>query len=259
MTGAYAIAPPKVERRFRGILAFVGLSVALAFSTSPCAADGELEEARVLYERATEDYQAGHFEAALRGFEQAYALTDSPDLLYNVGRTLERLRRDREALDAYERYVELRPDGADRGAVDARIAVLRREIDATTDSSDPEPSPAVASPPLEPPPTEPPPPAGGPRMEGVVFTLVGGALLIAGAVLFAVGASDFLAVENAPRPSRWEDYAPLQERAPILTGIGIPLFLVGVAATTAGLVWAFDGADAEVALGPGGVSFRGRM
>ena len=56
------------------------------------------------YEAALQQFEEGHYEAALTGFQAAYAQRQMPWLLVNIGRTLHRLGRLKEAVTYYERY-----------------------------------------------------------------------------------------------------------------------------------------------------------
>ena len=73
---------------------------------------------------------------------------------------------------------------------------------------------------------------------GAVVTAIGGVTLIVGVVLFAIGMSDFAAVDNAPAgSSRWADFQQAYDRAPVLTGVGGAMMGIGGAATIGGGVW----------------------
>ncbi len=87
------------------------------------------QAARWLFNSAREAFEAGDYESALDRFEQSYRLSNRPALLYNIGTTLDRLRRDADALAAFERYLELVPDSANRSEIEARVIVLQRAVD----------------------------------------------------------------------------------------------------------------------------------
>ncbi|MBX3248933.1 MAG: hypothetical protein KF901_17280 [Myxococcales bacterium] len=120
------------------MIARVLLVLALTFSLarSSHAQDDEVasapterdSEARALYQAAVVAFDEGRFEDALRLFRRAYELSERPELLFNVGTTADRLRRDEEALEAFEAYLAARPDAANRASVEARIEVLREAI-----------------------------------------------------------------------------------------------------------------------------------
>jgi tetratricopeptide (TPR) repeat protein len=89
------------------------------------------EEARALFRAGRAAFDEGRYEAALERFEQSYALSERPALLYNIGQAADRLRHDARAVDAFERYLaETEPDAPNRTAVEARLVVLRRQLEA---------------------------------------------------------------------------------------------------------------------------------
>ncbi|MCZ7680927.1 MAG: hypothetical protein M5U28_19950 [Sandaracinaceae bacterium] len=106
------------------------LGCVLALTPSAALAQDEVTQARAAFDSAIEAYEEGRFEDALRGFERAYDLTGAPALLYNIATTHDRLRNDREALEAYERYLEASElTDEERGNIGRRIDVLRRAIE----------------------------------------------------------------------------------------------------------------------------------
>ena len=110
------------------------------------------EEARQLFEAGRLAFTAGRFESALHSFERAHELSDRALLLYNIGTCYDRLRRDRQALETFRRYLAEVPDAANRAEVEARVAVLEDAIgeggatpapDVGPVAVEPEPSPAL--------------------------------------------------------------------------------------------------------------------
>jgi tetratricopeptide (TPR) repeat protein len=85
-------------------------------------------EARQYFELGRLAFVDGRFEEALQSFERSFALSQRPLLLFNIGAAHDRLRHEREALQAFERFLELAPDAENRGEVEGRIAFLRRSI-----------------------------------------------------------------------------------------------------------------------------------
>ena len=88
--------------------------------------DSQDHEARQLFEAGEVAFADGRFENALRRFKDAYELSPRPQLLFNIGASAERLRRDEEALDAYQAYLEAMPDAPNRAQVEARIDVIEQ-------------------------------------------------------------------------------------------------------------------------------------
>lgn len=65
-----------------------------------------------LYQAGETAFGEGHFEAALVLFEQAYALSHRPGLLYNLAVCADRLRRDEDAIRWFEGYLAETPSEA---------------------------------------------------------------------------------------------------------------------------------------------------
>jgi tetratricopeptide (TPR) repeat protein len=86
------------------------------------------EEARARFAAARLAYADGRFDDALEDFKRAYALSRRPELLFNVGSAADRLRRDQEALEAYEAYLKQVPDADNRRFIEARVRLLRERI-----------------------------------------------------------------------------------------------------------------------------------
>ena len=175
------------------------LAVVLASSVGAYAQEAEPSaetneaEARGLFEAGRSAYSAGRYEAALDYFQRAYALSERPAFLFNMGSAAERLRLDDEALDAYRRYLEAAPEAGNREFVQSRIAFL--ESHRRPEEPEPEATPVVAP---EPEP-EPPPSGGDVTGEWWFWTLI--AVLVVGA---AVGVSVGVALATAT------DEPPLQ-------------------------------------------------
>ena len=111
----------------------MGLSTAWAGPGAPddgCLSD---RECRGHYDKAVGLFEAGRFESALPEFQAAYDRRQMPWLLINIGRTLHRLGRPREALDHYERFkaAESRPDAETVERLEKYIAQAKALADTT--------------------------------------------------------------------------------------------------------------------------------
>lgn len=87
-----------------------------------------LEEARLLFLAAQRAFDGGRYADALSSFERSYELAEDPQILYNIAVTLDRLRRDDEALEAFQMYLRLRPHTPDRRDIEARIQIIEEQI-----------------------------------------------------------------------------------------------------------------------------------
>lgn len=119
----------------------LGASLALCALTAPfhpstAAAQDEAvsdsldSAARALFEDGRHAFETGDFETALARFQQAYDISHRVPLLWNIAATLDRLRRDEEALDMFEQYLAAVPEAANRDEVMGRIRVLREAVEA---------------------------------------------------------------------------------------------------------------------------------
>ena len=96
---------------------------------------------------------------------------------------------------------------------------------------------------------------------------VGGGVLVLGITLTALGLADVAAVENATLGDEWANLRGANDRAPILTGLGIPLLAAGAAVAVTGLVWGLVSlqpstpsrslSSLQLRLGPTGISLSG--
>ncbi len=228
--------------------------------------NAKIEAAKKSFAAGTESYANGDFENALASFRRAYELTGSPDLLYNIATVSDRLRRDEDALQAYEGYLKARPKSVDREHVESRIDVLRDAIEARKraelDAEIEARSAAIeaaARVKAERPLTQHVGPGPGPW----ITIGVGGAAIVSGAVLVGLGQRDQNQVEGAPPGSSYSMVEEMAERGPRRTKAGVALMAVGGAGLIGGIIWQLTGgheeAMPEVSIGPTGISVRGRF
>ncbi len=115
-------------------LAIVGLCALLAASTAVAQSAQERALAHKHFEAGELHFQRGDYETAAREFEEAWKVSGLPDLLYNMGRCHEALRRWDRALAAYRRYLDVKPGASDRPDVEARIALIETAVAAPATS-----------------------------------------------------------------------------------------------------------------------------
>ncbi len=223
-----------------------------------------IAEAKEAFDLGTRAYADGEFETALASFRRAYELTGSPDLLYNIATVSDRMRRDEDALQAYEGYLEARPKSADREHVESRIAVLRdaiaarrrAELQAEIEARNAAVQ-AAARVKAERPLTEHVGPGPGPW----ITIGVGSAALVTGAVFLGLGQRDQKKVENAQAGSSYSLVQDMADRGPKRSKAGVALMAVGGAGIIGGLIWQLTGgheeAIPELSIGPTGISVKG--
>ena len=137
--------PPKMRRAS----AIVMLSVLFASAHVPAvmAQDpdpgepGDVSEAdykRLLVD-AQAKFKAGDLEGAAKAYEEAYALKENPNLLYNIGRIYEKTGKFDKAIEFYEIFVK-KPDIKLEARQDAlaRIKTLREVVALDKPPEEPE-------------------------------------------------------------------------------------------------------------------------
>ncbi len=228
--------------------------------------EAQITRAKKEFAAGTSAYQNGDFEAALGHFRQAYELTKSPDLLYNIATVSDRMRHDGEALAAYEGYIKARPNSPDREHVEGRIESLRAairaqqqaEIDAEMEAERAAIE-AAAQIKAERPLTRYVGPGPGPW----ITIGAGSASMVTGAIMVGLGQRDKNNVSSAPEGSSFGDFEEMADRGPRRTKIGVALLGVGAAGVLGGVIWQLTGgheeAMPEVSIGPTGVSVRGKF
>lgn len=84
------------------------------------------------YEQAVALFEQGRFDAALAEFQAAYMQRQMPWLLINMGRTLHRLGKPKEALEQYDLYTkaESRIDAETRQRLDKYVAQAQAQAQA---------------------------------------------------------------------------------------------------------------------------------
>ena len=85
-----------------------------------------LEEAAQIYKLGQEAYEKGRYESAFTSFHQAYQMTKSPDLLYNLAKVAVKLNQTEVAIGYYRQYLAKHP---------ADEATVQKELDALLVSS----------------------------------------------------------------------------------------------------------------------------
>lgn len=248
----------------------IGLALWALAHAAPCAAQEmtttQREEARGLFEAGRAAFADGRYEAALDYFERSYEISQLAELLYNIGHTADRIRRDARALEAFEQYLAARPDAPERAAVEARISVLRAAVAEreAQEAREAEARAEIATEPTEPEPATPENGVDASQSTSPAGWIVlggGGAVAVAGAVFLGLAEARAAEVRDAQEGTPWARVRDAHAQADSFAIVGGVLLGAGAAAAAAGLVMAFTLGEAQVeaALAPGGAVARGRF
>src|SRR5580704_9417382 len=118
----------------------------LVLASSPVAADpspADKRRAAELAAQSGEHYRHGEYEIAVALLRQAYTLYPQPNLLYNLGRSLEKLGDVPGAIEAYEQYLATGSDIHDRDAITERVQALRAKLPPPGEPTTPTQTPLV--------------------------------------------------------------------------------------------------------------------
>jgi tetratricopeptide (TPR) repeat protein len=102
------------------------------------------DDARAHFQRGQALFADARYREALGEFEAANqaAPVEVADLYFNIGQCHRNLGQPREAVTAFERYLELRPDAGDRKSLRALIARLRSKLPPEPASRERRPGPS---------------------------------------------------------------------------------------------------------------------
>lgn len=237
-----------------GVLS-TSLALATSFSTSADAQEraqsrtvSAADKARAadLFKKSADAYRQGDFKRAIDLLDEAYALDPQPVLTYNRARAAEGLGNADAAIAGYEKFLADEPKAPDRGAIEQRVATLKRQRDeraalerdrdARRDDPAPVPIPAPVpvsdSPPPAPPP-EPTPPRSHTPLPYVVAG-VGAVGLVTGAIVgsLALSKKDDAVAEPVQQTSM-----DLKDSADGLATTSTVFFVLGGVLVAAGVAW----------------------
>lgn len=164
------------------------------------------EKCKEHYNKAVKNYREELYDEALTEFQAAYQSRAMSVLLVNIGRTLQKLGRPKEAISYYERFLraEAKLDPETQKRVSEYITQARALVGPEPEKpedkrpngdGDGDKGKPVVTAPVTPPPA-PPPPGRNLLIAGGALAFVGIAGLAVGGGLYAVSSSRFDAFQN---------------------------------------------------------------
>ncbi len=115
----------------RVLLAVCAVSVVV--STAPQVASAQDADPKKILEligSANDKFEKEDFQGALEDYEAAFAMYPDPSLLYRMGLSSEKLNRQVDAIDYYEKFIDAVPDDKTAKKVKDRLAELRQTAPA---------------------------------------------------------------------------------------------------------------------------------
>ena len=154
--------------------------VAWLCAAAPARASEDIDLAKKYFTLGSELFNRGDYKAALAQFEESFKYSRKPELLYNMARCHELLGQHEQALSFYDRYLTSAPENAE--VIRSRVANLKQLIAKKREEASRKAAAARKPAPV---PVKEPEPTSSSAMSVAGWALVGvgGAALVAGAVL----------------------------------------------------------------------------
>lgn len=265
---------------------------------APCPASqvtkADVDRAHTVFLSGKGFLDESNYDKAISYFKDAYSIDCSVHAILPIIATAYERKGDKQsAVQALQEYLKRVPNAPDREVVEHRIKNLQDQIaqEKPTATAAPSAAPTATAPATAPTssataapttteaptamPTSTVPPAteGGHTVAPWIVVGIGGAAVVAGVVLFAVGAGDISTAENkCPQHSNcpFPDAVNTGNTGRSLETVGVIAGSVGVAAVAGGLLWHFletpgepstTGATVAPVVAPGyaGVGLGGRF
>jgi tetratricopeptide (TPR) repeat protein len=90
---------------------------------------GDRAKAASHFKQGQEHFKAGDYDRAIAEYETAYTLSKEPVLIFNIGLCHDRAKRPGKALEAFQHYLELAPNGEVADEAREDVARLMRVVD----------------------------------------------------------------------------------------------------------------------------------
>jgi tetratricopeptide (TPR) repeat protein len=239
-------------------------ALALGPPPHPPRETSDKARAQELFKKSADAYLHGDFAQAIALLDEAYALDPQPVLVYNKARAHEGLGHVDEAITLYEQYLAQEPTSPDRGAIEQRLATLKRQRDerlaAEKERAAAEKERAAAEKERA---DHPPPPPPKRSVYPYVVAGVGAAGLATGTIFGLMTLSKESSAKSEPVQSTSID---LRDKARSFATVSNVSFVIGGVLVAAGVVWwVFDGqrikrtggAPVRIGLGPGSIAVGG--
>ena len=200
-----------------------GFAVLICLAASSASAQDEspqVREARMHFDLGTQHYEEADYALSLQEFQRSYEIMRQINhrnaglVVFNIARCYSRLNRDREAMQAYQRFLdEAPPDAPQRADAESELRELRARE-------------ALGG--------------GGISPVGPIIAAVGGAAIIAGAIVGGLAlAADAEAAEGCIDGHCPVENAARADEAQLLANVADGLLFSGLGIAAVGVVLIF--------------------
>jgi len=199
-----------------GLMVGVSLAAGIALADEPnpfavecnrTATEEDLQGAKGAHQAARQFYERGEYARAIQYWKDVYNLDcNALGTLLNIANAYEKLGDRKNAILALEAYLKRDPEAGDAAKIQTRIENLRSLLSSQPTAT---PTASVGPVPTSTPtavPTAPPPPEKPFGVAPWVTVGLGGAALIAGAILVPVGNGNVTSVQAKDEKTAWDTY-----------------------------------------------------
>lgn len=103
-------------------------AIAIVFSVATVRADSTADEADVRFERGNTLYRAGRLPEALAEYFTSNRLAPNRNVVFNIARTYEAMRRFEEAYRYYAEYISLETDSSEKAIAEQKLGAIAPEV-----------------------------------------------------------------------------------------------------------------------------------
>lgn len=119
-----------LKQRVMGVIAYLLVSLIAVSAMGQSLSAEDRATARLLYDKATDAYDHGDYNDALKYWTEAYDLTEATILLYSIGNAHERLGNLEEAIEALEGFKKSVSDAEENEVLELRLLNLQARWEA---------------------------------------------------------------------------------------------------------------------------------
>jgi hypothetical protein len=90
--------------------------------------ESDMERAAKIFEEARAHYNLLEYDAALKGFKEAYLLSKEPGLLFNIGQCYRQMGKNDEAIRSFKAYLNESPDAPQKTQIEQWLAEMGQKL-----------------------------------------------------------------------------------------------------------------------------------
>ena len=210
------------------------LSLAPLMVSTTAWAQTDAKQVEQLSKSAAKEYRGGNYKAAIKLFEEAYAIQAVPNLLFNIARCYEKMEDWDNAIANYDKFIlDAESKEAKQKALDKVKAIKEKQGTRSAQAQNDKDNKKKEEDNKK---VEPPPPADPDRTWAYVAIGTGGGLLLGGAVFGLLAQGKQTAFDDATDPVAKQDAKDSGETFALVADV---MYIAGAVSVITGIIlWA---------------------